>query len=104
MQLDRSEDMKSLIQGYSEETVFRDQPYDHETLKQDVQKHLKQKTGDCQFKAGNKLDEKTFPSSATKGKCKGKGRGKGPASWRDVFIPPLKAMLEARFVQVHARH
>ena len=53
MQIEKSEDLKHVMQVYAQETTFGDEKYDHCRLKLMAQRHLEQKTKDSHFEARN---------------------------------------------------
>ena len=53
MQVEKSEELKSLLQVYALETTFGDKKYDYRRLKLVAQRHLEQKIKDSRFEAIN---------------------------------------------------
>ena len=49
MQLDKSDELKFVMQVYMQETTFQGKPYEYERLQQFAHRYMEQKTWDSMF-------------------------------------------------------
>ena len=72
IQVEKSEELKYLLQVYAQDTAFGDKRYDCCRLKLMVQRHLEQKSKDYHIKARNRDEDRLAIGAQNKGEAKGK--------------------------------
>ena len=70
MEVEKSDELKYLLQFCAQETTCGDKKYDHCSLKLMVQRHLEQNTKDSHFKARNRDEDRPAMGAPIKGEAK----------------------------------
>ena len=101
--LNKSEELKYVLQVYARETTLGDKKYDCCRLKLMAQRHLEHDIKDFHFKARNRDEDRPAIGAARKGKAKARGKDNASKKFQEWRLHPLDHNKATVHLQKHAR-